>query len=80
LGLPEEFAITGRVFSDFGSVGDTDSTGASIRDTGSLRASAGIGLSWRSPVGPIAIDIAQPILKEDFDQTQTIRLNFGTRF
>ena len=80
LGLPDEFAIKGRVFTDFGSVGNTDSTGPDIRDTGSLRASAGIGLSWRSPIGPIAIDFAQPLLKEDFDQTQTIRLNFGTRF
>jgi outer membrane protein insertion porin family len=80
LGLPDEFAIKGRVFTDIGSLGNSDSSGPTIRDKGSLRASAGIGLSWISPIGPIALDLAQAILKEDFDETETVRLNFGTRF
>ena len=80
LGLPNEFAMRGHIFSDFGSLGDTDSSGPDIRDSGSLRASTGIGISWISPVGPITIDFTQAILKEDFDRTETFRLNFGTRF
>ena len=80
LGLPNEFAMRGHIFSDFGSLGDTDSSGPDIRDSGSLRASTGIGISWISPVGPITIDFTQAILKEDFDRTETFRVNFGTQF
>lgn len=31
-------------------------------------------------MGPINIDLSQPVLKEDFDETELFRLNFGTRF
>ena len=42
--------------------------------------SAGVGLSWRSPFGPVRIDFAQAILKEDFDETELFRFSFGTSF
>ncbi|MCS5605975.1 MAG: BamA/TamA family outer membrane protein, partial [Alphaproteobacteria bacterium] len=46
----------------------------------SLRLSIGVGLSWRSPFGPIRIDMAQAVLKEDFDKDEFFRFSFGTRF
>lgn len=79
LGLPNEFAIQGRLFSDFGSVGKLASV-SNGQDTNALRASVGFGLFWTSPAGPISIDFGFPILKESFDQTETFRLNFGTSF
>lgn len=81
LGLPNEFGIRGRAFTDMGSLGkaDTDSV-INVNDTRSLRASVGLGISWSSPFGPVSMDIARPVLKEDFDRTETIRFNFGTRF
>jgi outer membrane protein insertion porin family len=45
-----------------------------------IRLSAGVGVSWRSPVGPIRLDIGYPIRKEPFDQTQFFRISFGTKF
>jgi outer membrane protein insertion porin family len=80
LGLPNEFGIKGRAFTDLGSLGKTDATLGNIVDTKSLRASVGVGLTWVSPFGPISIDLASPILKEDFDETELIRFDFGARF
>ncbi|MFQ5760738.1 MAG: outer membrane protein assembly factor BamA, partial [Acidiferrobacterales bacterium] len=80
LGLPDEFGIRGRVFSDLGSIGDVDALSGNVTDVASVRASVGVGFSWRSPVGPVSIDLAKPILKEDFDDLELVRFNFGTRF
>ncbi|MEQ9564931.1 MAG: BamA/TamA family outer membrane protein, partial [Pseudomonadales bacterium] len=81
LGLPSEFALTGRVFSDFGSSQGVDGARAGeIYDTGSIRSSVGVGVGWESPFGPIGVDLSQAILKEDHDKVEVFRLNFGTRF
>jgi len=80
IGFPEEMGIAGHAFTDFGSLWDIDENGAGIVDENSLRAAAGLGLSWRSPMGPIRIDVSVPYLKEDFDQEEHFRFSFGTRF
>jgi outer membrane protein insertion porin family len=80
LGLPEELRMFGRVFVDAGTLTELDVNGPEIADSGSIRASAGIGLSWLSPLGPIAIDLSQAFLKEEEDETEFFRLSFGTRF
>lgn len=80
IGLPEELGIAGHAFTDFGSLWSLDESAAGILDENSLRASSGIGISWRSPLGPIRIDVAQPWLEEDFDKDEVFRFSFGTRF
>lgn len=80
LGLPESLGILGRVFSDMGSSGKLSPSGSDVEDTGSLRASVGAGLTWSSPLGPLGFDVGFPLLKEDFDITEAVRVNFGTRF
>lgn len=80
LGLPNEFGVRGRVFTDAGSIGENDSTFASVTDTGSIRMSVGTGILWDSPFGPVNIDFAKAILKEDFDETELVRFSFGARF
>lgn len=80
LGLPEELGIAGHAFTDFGSLWDIDQSGASIQDESSIRASAGVGLSWRSPIGPVRVDVAQPFADEPFDKDELFRFSFGTRF
>jgi len=81
LGLPNEFGIKGKFFSDLGSSGQVDTNSSTtIADTGSLRASVGVGLNWVSPFGPIGLDYGFPVLKEDFDKIEKLRINFGTRF
>jgi len=83
IGLPEEFGVTGHAFSDFGTLSDVDATpqpGEQLVDDNSIRLSAGFGISWRSPLGPIRVDLAFPILKESYDKTEEFRFSFGTRF
>jgi outer membrane protein insertion porin family len=79
-GLPQELKIGGRIFTDFGSSGSVEPAGPEVADTNSIRVSSGFGVSWFSPFGPIGLDFGFPIVKEDFDQTETLRVNFGTRF
>jgi outer membrane protein insertion porin family len=86
LGLPKELGITGRVFTDAGMSTDSglpefDALGNRlVRDSGNIRASAGVGLSWKSPFGPIRIDVAQPYIKDQGDVKELFRFGFGTRF
>jgi outer membrane protein insertion porin family len=80
LGLPEELRIFGRTFIDAGTLTDADDSGPTVEDSSDLRAAAGIGLSWLSPLGPISVDWAQPFLKNTEDETENFRINFGTRF
>ncbi|NCC21808.1 MAG: outer membrane protein assembly factor BamA [Alphaproteobacteria bacterium] len=81
VGLPEELGIKGHTFTDFGSAWDVDNaTGADVVDESSVRAAAGLGLSWRSPLGPIRVDYALPYVKEDYDKEEHFRFSFGTRF
>ena len=80
LGLPEEYPVRGRIFSDFGTLTDTDAEGDQVVDNASLRLSAGAGVTWKSPFGPIAVDLAWPILKESFDKEELFRFSAGTRF
>ena len=80
MGLPNEMGIKGRLFADLGSLSDAESTLASIKDEQSLRASVGLGISWKSPFGPIVFDFSKPFLKKSFDKTEAIRFDFGARF
>ena len=45
-----------------------------------LRTSAGVGISWISPVGPLRLAIARPIRKFPGDKIQTIQFQIGTSF
>jgi len=47
---------------------------------GDLRASAGIGLSWISPMGPLRFSYATPIRKETNDKIQKLQFQIGTSF
>jgi outer membrane protein insertion porin family len=45
-----------------------------------LRASAGLGLSWISPLGPLRIAYAQPVRKFAGDRIQKLQFQIGTSF
>ena len=47
---------------------------------GDLRASAGIGLSWISPMGPLRFSYATPIRKQTGDKIQKLQFQIGTSF
>ena len=80
VGLPEEFGVRGAVFTDFGTAFGADGPDELIEDSKSLRASAGAGIAWKSPLGPVRLDLAYPFLKTDFDEQQIFSFSFGTRF
>ncbi len=83
LGLPEELQIRGRVFNDVGSawsLHENEIPGNPIDDSSSLRSSAGVGITWVSPFGPLGVDLGYAYIRESFDRTELFRLNFGTRF
>ncbi len=80
LGLPDDLGVSGAAFVDAASLFDIDITGPGIEDSGSTRVSAGVGVAWSSPFGPIRLDFAQAIAKEDYDETELVRFSFGTRF
>jgi outer membrane protein insertion porin family len=49
-------------------------------DFGSLRASAGVGLSWISPLGPLRFAYAVPTRKFPGDRIQKLQFQIGTSF
>lgn len=79
-GLPEDLGVRLHTFTDFGSLSGIDETGAGLLDIDSIRVSAGVGATWKSPMGPVRIDLAKPIVDEDFDEDEVFRFSFGTRF
>ena len=63
------FVDVGNVYRDF----DT-------WDAGELRASTGVALRWRSPMGPISISYAYPFRKEEGDDLERLQFTFGGTF
>ena len=49
-------------------------------DAGDLRYSAGVGATWLSPFGALTVSLAQPLNKEDDDETQMFQFQFGQSF
>ncbi|GAA0637415.1 outer membrane protein assembly factor BamA [Brevundimonas lenta] len=87
--LPEEYGIRTSLFADVGTLGALDdrytvtSTGLpdpNIVDDLKLRASAGLSIHWRSPMGPIRFDLSHVLGKEDYDKTETFRFSTSTQF
>ena len=88
-GLPEEYGIRTSLFTDVGTVGALDerytinadgTPNARIVDDLALRASAGVSIHWRSPMGPIRFDLSKILGKEDYDKTETFRFSTSTQF
>ena len=44
------------------------------------RASVGAGLIWASPFGPLRVDFAVPVVKQDNDDEQLFNFGISTRF
>ena len=63
-------------FADMGNVWGTNEP----VNLSQVRASAGVGLSWISPVGPLRLAIAQPIRKFAGDRIQRLQFQIGTSF
>ena len=51
-----------------------------INDSSMPRVSAGFSLIWQSPLGPLRADIAEALLKAEFDRTELFRFGASTNF
>lgn len=60
-------------FFDYGMIGDDDWNE-------SERYSAGAGIEWRTPVGPLQLFWVKPLNKEDYDETNNFEFTIGARF
>ena len=75
----DEAGIRGRTFFDIGMIGKPDDMNSEdIEYSSKPRASIGFGFEWFSPMGKIDIDFGFPVMKEDYDEREVFRLNFGT--
>jgi outer membrane protein insertion porin family len=75
-GTGRDRTIRSFVFVDAGTVFPEGET-ISLSD---LRYSAGIGLTWLSPIGPLKLSIAAPLRKREGDRTQRLQFQIGTGF
>lgn len=80
LNLTKDLDVDGAFFTDVASLSNVDDSGAEILSTGNPRASIGIGVAYLSPFGPIRLDFARAVVKEDFDKTESFRFSFGAKF
>jgi outer membrane protein insertion porin family len=86
--LPEDYGISTSLFTYFGTLGHIDSgklsnnclvgSSSCIKDNLAFRASAGIGIGWKSPFGPIQIDLGIPLAKTSYDRAEIIHFSAGT--
>ena len=77
--MPDDLGIGGLIFADIGSIYNQSSS-SNIHDENKLRASAGIGISWLSPFGPVKFYLSKALLKENYDKKEIFRFSFGTTY
>ncbi len=92
IGVPEEYGITGGLFADVGTIwslddtaGDIDGTGGDgaggpVDDDANLRATVGVALHWKTPIGPLRFNFTKAVVKEDYDVERDFDLTISTQF
>jgi outer membrane protein insertion porin family len=92
--LPDDLGLSGAVFADAGSLFDANDLAKELNescvrgnkntlclaDESSIRSSVGASIMWASPVGPIRMDFAKALSKEDFDKEEFFRFGAATKF
>jgi outer membrane protein insertion porin family len=85
--LPESYGINLGLFTDFGTLGHLDNIAtrvctvtSCVKDNLAFRASAGISVQWKSPFGPVQIDLGLPYVKTSYDKEQIIHFSTATGY
>lgn len=71
------FIDAGNVFSD--NCGPNQENCSSV-DLTRLSSSAGVGLQWLSPVGPLSLFFSKAIQEQPFDETESFQFSLGQSF
>jgi outer membrane protein insertion porin family len=77
--LPQSLGLKGALFADAGTLYGNDLGGVAGSDM-EWRASVGASLIWASPFGPLRVDYAVPVMKEDSDEEQNFNFGISSRF
>jgi outer membrane protein insertion porin family len=59
---------------------DVGNVYADTIDFGDVRASAGFGLNWLSPLGPLKLSFGYPLQRKPEDRVQRFQFQIGTGF
>ena len=79
-GISQDLSMRWTVFSDFGSVWETDyPSGVTGANDTSIRNSLGVGLLWDTYIGPMSFYWAKPTAKKSYDKIRTFQFTIGTR-
>ena len=79
--VPESLGLRGAVFADAATLYGSDYTSSAVSGTDmEWRASVGASLIWASPFGPLRVDYAEPVVKEDTDRIRHWNFGISTRF
>ncbi len=86
--IPDNLGMQGAIFIDAGTLYDpseralqaVEEEGSFIFDSSDIRLSTGFSIIWQSPLGPLRADIAEALLKADFDRTELFRFGASTNF
>ena len=84
--IPDEYQVKGFVFTDYGILGDPDvpagqENAAYLRAIGSgWRTSAGFGVYWNTPMGPMNFSWGWPLKIDENDKERRFLLSFETQF
>jgi outer membrane protein insertion porin family len=73
-------ALAQTLNNQCGAAAPDKSLGVCLQDSSAIRASVGASLLWNSPLGPLRLDYAKALAKEEYDKTQTIRFGASTKF
>ena len=79
--IPGDLGIDVSIFSDIGSLWDTDyPTNVKGVNDSSPRASAGVAIYWNTAVGPLSFIWGWPISEENYDKDNNFKFSIGTSF
>jgi outer membrane protein insertion porin family len=77
--LPKTSNADIALFLDAGNVWGVDYDNT-IDDSNKIRSSAGVGLNWTSPIGPLSFTLSNNLSKASTDKTESFNFNLGTSF
>ena len=84
--IDDHRSFRSSVFLDVGNVFDVNCSSVTPSDRcfnfefERLRASSGLNFSWITPVGPISLVLARPLLSEPDDRTEFLQIELGRLF
>lgn len=79
-GLPDDWKINASVFHELGALWKPGQKNSNTLDSRKMRASAGAGILWASPFGPIGMSYSWPYRRQKYDEQRQLQLQFSNIF